>query len=75
MCNGVAFEQATGQTYCNVEWVNAGAILPQTRLARTRVLSIPGVDTLAALPHPAQGASPPGRFTGGRLVPRRANER
>jgi hypothetical protein len=32
MCNGVAFEQATGQTYCNVEWVNTCAIVPKTRL-------------------------------------------
>ena len=31
-CNGVAFEQATGLTDCNVEWVNACAILLKTRL-------------------------------------------
>jgi len=32
MCNGVACLKATGLTYYNVEWVNACAILPKTRL-------------------------------------------
>jgi hypothetical protein len=75
MCNRVACSKATGQTYCNIEWVNDCAILPKTRLARTLVLSIPGVDTLAALPHPAQGGVSTWTLCGGRLVPRRANER
>ncbi len=56
MCNEVAYSNATGLIYSNVEWVNS-------------------VDTLLHFPHPAKGTSPPGRFTGGRLVPRRANER
>jgi hypothetical protein len=32
MCNGVACSKATGLTYCNIEWVNACAILLKTRL-------------------------------------------
>jgi hypothetical protein len=32
MCNEVACSNATGLTYWNVDWVNACAILPKTRL-------------------------------------------
>jgi hypothetical protein len=75
MCNGVACSKATGLTYCNVEWVNACAILPKTRLALpgfspfqalTRS-QVPTQISLIAQParctpsHPAKGASPPGR--------------
>ena len=50
--------------------------LTQAAFDAFQALSIAGVDTLAAhFPHPAKGASPPGRAVAGRLVPRRANER
>jgi len=32
MCNEVVCSKATGLTYCNIEWVNACAIWPKTRL-------------------------------------------
>ena len=73
--NGVACSKATELTYCNVEWVTACAILPKTRLTLARCSPLQALTRSLHFPHPAKGASPPGRSTGGRLVPRRANER
>ena len=61
MCNGVACSKATGLTYCNVEWVNACAILPKTRLTLSGFSPLQALTRSLHFPHPAKGASPPGR--------------
>ena len=61
MCNGVACSKATGLTYCNVEWVNACAILPKPRLTLSGFSPLPALTRSIHSPSPAKGASPPGR--------------
>lgn len=61
MCNGVACSKATGLTYCNVEWVNACASLPKTRLTLSGFSPLQALTRSLHFPHPAKGASPPGR--------------
>ena len=59
--NGVACSKATELTYCNVEWVTACAILPKTRLTLARCSPLQALTRSLHFPHPAKGASPPGR--------------
>jgi hypothetical protein len=61
MYNGVACAKATGLTYGNVEWVNACAILPKTRLTLSGFSPFQALTRSLHFPHPAKGASPPGR--------------
>jgi len=59
--NGVACSKATGLTYCNVEWVNACAILPKPRLTLSGFSPLQALTRSMHSPYPAKGASPPGR--------------
>jgi hypothetical protein len=61
MCNGVACSNATGLTYCKIEWVNACAIWPKTRLTLSGFSPFQALTCSLDFPHPAKGASPPGR--------------
>jgi hypothetical protein len=61
MCNMVARSKATGLTYGNIEWVNACAVLPLTRLALSGFSPFQALTRPLHYPRPAQGASPPGR--------------
>jgi hypothetical protein len=61
MCNEVACSKATGLTYSHFEWVNASAILPKTRLTLAGFSPLQALTRSLHFPHPATGASPPGR--------------
>ncbi len=61
MCNGVACSKATGLTYGKVEYVNACAILPKTRLTLSGFSPFRALRRSLHFPHPAKDASPPGR--------------
>ena len=60
-CNEAACSKATGLTYCNVEWVNACTTLPKTRLTLSGFSPFQALTRSLHVPHPAKGASPPGR--------------
>jgi len=73
--NGIGCSKATGLTYYNVECVNACAILHPDTFDASMVLFIPGVDTLTARTPPCERRVSTWTLCGGRLAPRRANER
>ena len=56
MCNKVACSKATGLTYSHVEWVNACAILPKTRLTLAGFCPFQALTRSLRFPHPATGA-------------------